>query len=213
MSIAPVTLSEMLASTGLEDLRKTVVARLKALLKGVTVVEHPGKLDINDVLAKAIVTAPGVAIGWVRIREARDLDQGYSLGIDFVAYIVAENYADQAGKRAFDRTAVAMAIGAQLLLILSDEDTATWGLGGVAPPAADPGPEMRPVFTMKSADQGASLYVVTWTQWLLRQGRPKFGGPTPKVEGLPDGMVFEMPPDGDEIPTEFLALLHPEGRP
>lgn len=205
MSLAPVTLPEMIASTRLQELRKAVVARLKALLKGVAVVEHPGKLDINDVLAKTIVAAPGVAIGWTRVREARDLDQGYSLGIDFVAYIVAEDFADQATKVRTDRATVGLAIGAQLLLILSDEDTASWGLGGVAPPAAEPGPELRPVFTMKSAEQGASLYVVTWTQWLLRQGRPRFGGATPKVESLPDGMLFEMP-EGD-IPAEMLAVL------
>lgn len=210
MSLAPVTLSEMIASTRLQELREAVVARLKTLLKGVAVVEHPGKLDINDVLAKAIVPAPGVAVGWTRVREARDLDQGYGLGIDFVAYIVAEDFADQATKRRIDRATVALAIGAQMLLILSDEDTATWGLGGVEPPAAEPGPELRPVFTMKSAEQGTSLHVVTWTQWLLRQGLPKFGGATPKVEGLPDGMVFEMP-EG-EIPTEMLAVLREGNR-
>ena len=72
MTIAPATLSEMIASTRFEEVRKAVVTELARLLKGVTVVGHPGKLDMNDVLAKSVVAAPGVAVGWGRLRPLDD---------------------------------------------------------------------------------------------------------------------------------------------
>ncbi|MGF3027837.1 hypothetical protein ACQVP2_34220 [Methylobacterium aquaticum] len=212
MTIAPATLSEMIASTGFEEVRKAAVAELARLLKGVTVMSHPGKLDMNDVLAKAVVSAPGVAVGWGRLRAVRDLGGTYGLPLDFVAYIVTEDRAVGAGAaaRRVERDLVAIAIGTRILRILADPDTASWGLTGLSAPLPDPEPEMRPVFTMKTAEQGTALFVVTWTQMLVDQGPALFGGPTPPVAGLPDGMEFEWP-EGAEMPTELLAVFGDRG--
>lgn len=212
MTVAPATLSEMIASTRFEEVRKAVVTEMARLLKGVTVVGHPGKLDMNDVLAKSVVAAPGVAIGWGRLRSVRDLGGTYGLPVDLVAYIVTEDRAVGAGAaaRRVERDLVAIAIGTRILRILADPDTASWGLTGLTAPLPDPEPEMRPVFTMKTAEAGTALFVVTWTQVLLDQGRSLFGGPTPPVAGLPDGMEFEWP-EGEELPTELLAAFGNQG--
>lgn len=213
MTVAPATLSQIIASTRFETLRRAIVARLGALMPGVAVVGHPGKLDINDVVARAIVAAPGVAVGWNRMRSPRDLGGTFGLPIDFVAYIVVEDYADTAAvpPRRVDRDVVANAIGARLLLILADLDTASWGLTGLMPPATEPEPELRPVFTMKSADNAAALFAVTWTQVLVLQGVSFFDGPTPRVAadpaaGPPEGLVFDLDTDA-ELPTEIRALI------
>lgn len=213
MTIAPATLQQLIASTRFEELRKAIVTRLGTLMPGVKVATHPGKLDINDVLAKAIVAAPGIALGWNRIRAPRDLGGTFGLPIEFVAFIVVEDFADTTAvpPRSIQREIVANAIGARLLLILADLDTSSWGLTGLTPPATDPEPEMRPVFTMKAAENGTALFVVTWTQSLVLQGVSFFDGPTPRVaadpeDGVPEGLVFDIDGD-DELPTEIRALI------
>lgn len=221
MTIAPATLSQIIASTRFEELRKAIVARLGALMRGVNVIEHPGKLDINDVVEKAIVSAPGVAIGWNRMRAPRDLGGTFCLPIDFVAFIVVEDYADVSSTppRSVKREVVANAIGARLLLILSDPDTASWGLTGLTPPATEPEPDMRPVFTMKTAEQATALFAVTWTQGLILQGVSLFDrGGTPVVaadpaEGPPEGLIFDVDLDDEDLPTEIRALMTREQVP
>ena len=220
MTIAPATIPQMLASTGFEELRTAIVTKLAGLMPGVTVVEHPGKLDINDVLAKQIVAAPGVAIGWNRLRRMRDLGGTYGMPIDFVAFIVVEDYADTSGgqPRLRKREIVANAIGTQLLLILGDDDTSSWGLTGITPPWPDPEPAMQPVFTMKVAEQATGLFAVTWTQAILFQGRSYFDGPTPAVvrdpaDGPPEGLIFDVDLDDDDLPTEIRALMTREQVP
>lgn len=219
MTITPATLTQIIASTRFEELRKAVVARLAALMTGVNVVEHPGKLDINDVVAKAIVPAPGVAVGWNRMRAPRDLGGTFSLPVDFVAFIVAEDYADTAASppRRVPRDVVANAIGARLLLILSDPDTGSWGLTGITPPATEPEPDLKPVFTMKTAEQATALFAVTWTQGLILQGASLFDGPTPDVyadpeDGPPEGLIFDVDLT-DELPTEIRAWVTREEVP
>lgn len=222
MTIAPASLSEILASTRFEELRKAIVAQLGVLMRGVNVVEHPGKLDINDWVAKAIVSAPGVAVGWNRMRAPRDLGGTFCLPVDFVAYIVAEDYADTSATppRRIFRDVVANAIAARLLLILADPDTGSWGLTGITPPATEPDPEVRPVFTMKTAENGTALFAVTWTQGLVLEGASLFDqGPTPGVyadpaDGPPEGLIFDnIDLDADDIPTEIRALMSREEVP
>lgn len=213
MTVAPVTITEMVASTRFETTRKAVVAELARLLKGITVISHPGKLDMNDVLQKAVVQAPGVAVGFSRLRSTRDLGGTYGVPVDFVAYIITEDFADTRATppRRIDRDVLAVAIGSQILRILSDPDTATWKLTAISAPMSDPEPEMRPVFTMKAAENAAALFVVTWTQMLVFEGGGFFGGPRPDVHEIPDGLAFDIP-DGD-IPTELLAVLRGGSQP
>lgn len=207
MTIAPLTIAQMAASSRLETTRDAIVATFKDLCRGVTVVGHPGKLDINDVLAKAIVGTPGIALGWSRLRGVRDPGGSQGIPVDWVAYIVTEDYADrsQSPPRRIARDVIAYGVGGHLLRILQDADAPFWGLTGISEPLTDPAPEMRPVVTMKTAEAGTAVYAVTWSQILLFEGASLFGGPKPAVRGLPDGFEFDIA-DGD-VPTEILALL------
>ena len=227
--IARATLAEMVAATRLDATLAAIVASLGALLGGVTVVLHPGKLDINDVVAKAIVQPPGVAVGYTRVRELGDPGGTFSAGIDAVAYIVVEDLAlPGPPPRAVERTLVGHAIGMQILRILRDLDAASWGLLAIEPPQMEPPPELRPLFTMRSAEQATAIYAVTWTQALVQEGTPFFDGPTPEVEGIgvPEGdaaglpgdvagddeVIFDLPPgDENDYPPEILAYLRRGG--
>ena len=211
--IAALTLSQMISASRLDTTKSAIVAALKPLLQGVAVVAHPGKLDINDVVAKAVVAAPGVAVGWTRARASRDLGGTFELPIDLVAYIVTEDFADLAANppRSIGRDAVAHGIGAFLLRILHDPDASVWGLTGITNPLPDPAPALVPVMTMKTAENGTAIFAVTWTQVLALEGAPFFGGATPAIAELEDhsGFDFDAPPD-ENIPTELLAVMRKE---
>lgn len=213
MTIAPATLQEMIASSRIEAVKASIASTLKGLMKGVAITSYPGRLDINDVLAKAIVDVPGVALGWSRLRGMRDIGGTFGMPVDWVAYIVTEDFADTKATppRRVGREAVAYGIGAYLLRILGDADTPFWGLTGLSEPLPDPAPEMRPVVTMKTAENGTAVYAVTWSQMLLFEGRSLFGGETPVPHAVPEGMEFDIA-DGD-IPTEVLAVLQEENGP
>lgn len=212
MTIAPATLHEMIASSRIEGVKAAIAATLARLMKGVSIESYPGRLDINDVLAKAVVAAPGLALGWTRLRSSRDVGGTFGIPVDWIAYIVVEDFADTKAKpaRRVGREAVAYGIGAFLLRILADADTPFWGLTGLSEPMPDPAPEMRPVVTMKTAENGAAVYAVTWSQLLMFEGKPLFDGETPTPQP-PEGMEFELP-EGD-VPTELLALFRQGGAP
>lgn len=211
--MTPVSLADLVAADPLGTLKATIVARLGDLITGISVASHPGRLDISEVMERAIVQAPGIAVGWSRIRGAETLDGSVHLPIDFVAYLVV---ADKAiGTRAVDRERIGLALGRRLLQILSDRNAATWGLTGVTPPTVDPGPEFRPLFTVADAAKGAAYYAVTWTQSLIDQGIGLFEGPEPLgVAALdPDGrpaIDFDFG-EGADPPPEVLALFELEG--
>ncbi len=194
--IVPVTLAGMVAATRIDATRQAIVASLTGLLKGVAVVGHPGKLDINDVVAKAVVAAPGIAVGYSRVRELGDAGGTFALAVDWVAYLVVEDRVDagQAPPRVVPREIVGHAIGQQILRILRDPNGGTWGLPAIDVPAMDPAPELKPVFTLKTDQNMTAIYAVTWTQSLVQEGQPFFGfGPTPPAspsDGFPDGDIF-----------------------
>lgn len=206
--ISPLTLPQMIAASRLDALKTAIVATLKPLLPRVTITLHPGRLDINDLLAKAIVAAPGVAIGWTRLRASREIGGTYGTPIDLAAYIVTEDYSDTSSTppRLVARDVVAHGIGSFLLRILHDPDAPTWGLTGITHPLPEPAPELRPVVTMKTAENGTAVYAVTWSQATLLEGASLFGGPRPEITGTDDGFEFPLP-EGADIPTELLALM------
>ncbi|WP_341992313.1 hypothetical protein [Azorhizobium sp. AG788] len=208
--IAPVPLADLIAADPVQALKVAVVARLAALLSGVKVVSHPGRIDIADVVAKSVVAAPGIAVGWSRIRARRLLDGGYGLAVEFAAYVVTED-AVIAGRRV-ERETLGLAIGHRLLAILEDAEAQTWALGNVLPPEADPAPELKPMFTVRDAAAGAAYYAVTWTQCVADLGRSLFASDRPTVTEL-DGtgtMPFADVQFPDQIPPEVLALLAQE---
>lgn len=212
--IAPLTLRQMIDASRLEATKVAIVATLAPLLKGVAIEAYPGKLDINDVVAKAIVKAPGIALGWTRTRANRDIGGTFATPVEWAAYIITEDFADTAATppRRVARDVVAHGIGSFLLRILHDPDASSWGLKGIMNPAPDPVPALVPVMTMKTAEAGTAVFAVTWTQVLVLEGASLFGGPTPRVAAVPDGYEFDEPGDG-EIPTEILAILRGEVEP
>lgn len=182
--IAPQTLAGLLADDPLSALKGSIVTTLSVLLPGIRIVSHAGKLDVADVVAKAVVEAPGVMVGWTRMRPGQIRDGSFHLPVELVAYIVAGDAV--VADRRVEREAVGLAIGRRLLQIVADRETATWGRDGLTPPAIDPPPEFKPVFTARDFGQGLAYFAVTWTQTLVDQGHSLFDGPMPVTQDLVD---------------------------
>lgn len=178
--IAPVNLSQLLAADPLAPFQAAIVARLKTLFTGVTVQAHPGKADIGELIAKTVVKAPGISVGWSRMRRMPMMAGGYTLNVDWTAYIVAE--ASVVASKRKEATEVAFAIGSHLLNILDAEGTNLWGVRGVLPPADSPAPELKPIFTVKDQKEGTIYYAVTWTQGVADLGQVRFPGEVAEVD-------------------------------
>jgi len=56
--------------------------------------------------------------------------------------------------------------------------------------------------TLRSAQAGAAVYAVTWSQLLLEEGTPMFGGAAPSLN--PETGEAEWP---DGIPEDLLGLV------
>ena len=206
--ITPRTLSQMITASRLETARKAIIDTLDPLLVGVTVVGHPGKLDINDVVAKTVVAAPGVAIGWTRVRSETQVGGQFNAPVEWAAYIVAEDFADLAEKRSVTRDAVAHGIGQMILEILADPDLSSWGLNDINRPEPDPGPSLVPMFTAKSWEAGTAYYAVTWRQAFWDSGASFFDASTVAIrESQEPGITAEAEFDEPGIPTEIMAMM------
>lgn len=201
--IEPRTLSALILDNRLEAVKSAIVQTVTSHLSGVSVLSHPGKLDISDVVENDIVKVPGIAIGWTRIRAAEEVAASHGLTVEFAAYIVVEDRADLDLKRRVDREIVGHAIGGFLLQILGDEDAASWGLSYIGLPLTTPPAEFRPLFTAKSFARGLAYYVVTWTQTIFEHGASPFSTATPEVSETDDEQVFF----GDGIPEEIRSLI------
>ncbi len=181
----PVTLSALLTNDRLAGMQIAITSTIDALIEGVRVVAHPGKVDISELLQKTIVTAPGIGIGWSRIRRAALTDGSYSLLVDWTAYIVAE--AAVVGLRRVEKEQVGLALGSRVLAILADQSASFWGLTGILPPEESPAPELKPMFTVKDMQQGTAYYAVTWSQAVADLGEgflPRVAGSAYPDEGV-----------------------------
>lgn len=207
--IQTLTLPEMISASRIDTCQDAIVSTLDALMIGVTVKPHPGKLDFQDVVAKSVVRAPGVGVGWSRIRGARDPEGTFETVIDWTAYIVAEDKADIPAKTRMSREAIAFAVGTHILKALHDDDVCHWGLTKVTRPAETPAPEIKPLFTAAAYGQGTVYYAVTWRQALIDEGAPFFGTETVTVtEGaMPSDVEVDVLPD---VPPELRALYAEE---
>lgn len=170
--IEPKPLEALLAADPLLPMQAAIVERLKTLLPGVSIARHPGKVDVSELIAKSVVNAPGVGVGWSRIRTVALSDGSVSLAAEWVAYIVAE--ARPVAERRVEKEAIALAIGGRILHILADAETALWGLTGILLPETTPAPELKPLFTVRDASQGVAYYTVTWTQVIADTGWTAF---------------------------------------
>ena len=160
--IAPKPLDQLLATNALGPLQAAIVSTLRTLNPGVTVEAHPGKVDISELISKTVVTAPGIGLGWTKVKTGQHADGTFYLAVEWVAYIVTEAKVIN-GRRA-EKEALALAIGGRLLAILADLDINMWGRTGVLPPETTPPAELKPIFTVGDASQGIAYYTVTWTQ-------------------------------------------------
>jgi hypothetical protein len=209
--MTPIPLADLVAADPIGTAKAAMRARLATLLPGVTIVAHPGKIDISEVVGRSVVAAPGVALGWSRIRAARIIDGSWSAAVEWTAYVVVEDMSI-AGRRV-ERERLGLAIGGRVVAILEDAGEQTWGLGNILPPEADPRPELKPMFTVRDLTQGTAYYAVTWTQTLIDLGRSLFAGETPTltlVDPQPTQEIDVQFSADDAIPPEVLALLRME---
>lgn len=203
--IAPATLAALVAADPLAPIKTAIRDRLAVAMPGVAVVSHPGKIDISEVVAKSVVAAPGIAVGWSRIRAARIIDGGHHLAVEWTAYVVVEDAS--IGGRRVEREALGLAIGSRIVALLEDADEQTWGCGNLLPPEADPRPELRPMFTVRDVAGGAAYYAVTWTQTLVDQGASLFTIATPAIALAEDEPAIDIDYADGEIPPEVSAML------
>jgi len=174
-STQPATLSQILAADPVAETQAAIVGTLKSLLPGVSIVSHPGKVDLSELVAKTLVQAPGVGVGWTRIRPTALPDASYSAAVEWAAYIVAEP-ALVDGKRV-EKERIGFAIGGQLLKILADVGVSCWGRAGVTPVQLDTA-ELKPLFTVRDQAKGTVYYAVTWTQAIVDIGAGVFPAAT-----------------------------------
>ncbi|PWE52154.1 hypothetical protein DEM27_32665 [Metarhizobium album] len=174
----PATLSQLIEADPIAPVQRAIVASLKTLMPGISIMLHPGKVDISELIAKTVVKAPGVGIGWTKAKRAGISDGHYNVTVDWIAYVVAEAHVVDAKR--VEKEVVGLAIGAGLLKILSDDTAWTWGRAGVMPP--DGAGELKPLFTIADAAQGTAYYAVTWSQTVFALGQTHF----PTVKGTVD---------------------------
>ncbi len=189
----PVSLEQLVAADRIAPVQKAIVANVQQLLTGVTVKAHPGKVDISELIAKSVVKAPGIGIGWSRIRRAALNDGAFCLLIEWVAYIAAEAHL-VAGRRR-EKEEIALAIGGRFMHVLADQTAQLWGLDGILPPEETPAPELKPLFTIADMAKGAAYYTVTWTQSVVDLGEDHFPDATAKTNPDNGTIDFLSPAD------------------
>lgn len=200
------TLADLVEADPLKGWQSAIVDAIAATLSGVTVRAHPGKIDISQMMAKTIVPAPGIAVGWSRVRSAKCFDGRYDLTVDWSAYIVVEDAVID-GKRV-EREQIGFALGSHVLQILGDPDTTLWGLRSVTMPAEQPAPQLNPLYTVTDQSKGTGYLAVTWTQSLVAQGPGLFAGATPDLKATLDeeGRLAIEAGFGDDVPLAVRAL-------
>jgi hypothetical protein len=181
--IAPASIAQRLAASRLVGLPGAIEAALKPLFLGVTVRQHPGRIDISDLLEKDMFKAPMIAVALTRWRGPLAVDGSWRIDVECAAFVVTEDMA-LAGKRV-PRQEVAHAISHGLLEVLSDFDVPRWGLQAITLPERA---EARPLFTSETFAKGAAYYVVSWEQALVGLGTdPLARALVSSVEAVWDG--------------------------
>lgn len=167
MSITPMTLSARIAASRLAPLPAAIAATLRPLFLGVTVKTHPGRIDVEDVLAGDVFLPPMIAISLIAADPVVEIAGDYSVLAECCAYVISEDIA--IGDLAVGRDQVALAMCQGVADVLDDLDMARWGLADITSPADI---RIRPLFTQLSFEKGIAFYAVTWRQKLFELGAP-----------------------------------------
>ncbi|HEY0328819.1 MAG TPA: hypothetical protein VGC77_06925 [Rhodopseudomonas sp.] len=193
--IAPATLSERLAASTLVGYLAAIEAALKPLFPDVTVRQHPGRIEISDIVEKDIFNPPMIAVTAAKWRLDTNLDGSWNLPIETVAYVVTEDVA--IGGRAWRRQEVAHALSIGLLDVLGDLNASRWGLRSINAPQKV---EARPLFTSETFAKGSAFYVVTWEQTLSAIGASPLTRPAIAAPQILDSEGVPID-DSDEAPV------------
>lgn len=159
--IAPATIAQRLEDAALVQFLDAVEATLKPLFPDVTVRQHPGKIDVSDMIEKDIFVPPMIAVSAAHWRLTGDIGGLWDLSIGAVAYIVTEDMA--IGSKLVRRQEIAHALAQGLLEVLGDLDAQRWGLRAINSPEKV---EARPLFTSETFAKGSAYYVLSWEQTL-----------------------------------------------
>lgn len=195
------TLTQLLANDQLAPVQAAIVTTLATLLPGVRIVAHPGRVDLSELLAKTVATAPGVGVGWSRVRRAMHVDGSFGAMVEWVAYIVAE--AKAIDGRRVEKEALGLAIGGQILRLLADREACFWGRAGLMPPEMQPQAELKPLFTVRDMAEGTAYYTVTWTQIIADIGETLFPTAT-GTANADNGTIDYADPDVLDAIAPFL---------
>lgn len=189
--IAPRTIAQRLDTAPMKLYLDAVEAALKPLFPGVTVRQHPGRIDISDVIEKDIFTPPMLAVAAVRWKLDGDLDGTWDLDIEPAVYIITEDMAIDG--KSVRRQEIAHALSQGVLEILGDLDAQRFGLGSIGSPEKI---EARPLFTSETFAKGAAYYVVTWSQKLKGFGTSPLAMPVITEPQIAD---FDGEPVDDSV--------------
>jgi hypothetical protein len=164
--IEPATIAQRLDRAALVTFIDAVEARLKVLFPDVTVRQHPGRIDVSDIIEKDIFNPPMLAVAAVRWKFDGDLDGSWNLDVEAAVYVITAETV--VGTKSIRRQEVAHALSQGVLEILGDIDAHRWGLQcGISSPEKV---EARPLFTSETFAKGAAYYVVSWTQTIYGFG-------------------------------------------
>lgn len=204
MSPVPMTLSARIAASRLSPLPEAVASTLRPLFPGVTVKTHPGRIDIEDVLAGTVFAPPMIAISVVGADPSLDLAADYSVIADCCAYVISEDMA--IGNFSVGRDQVALAMCQGVVDVLADLDTSRWSLAEITSPEAI---RIRALFTQLAFEKGVAFYGVTWRQKLFALGEAMTPpAPTERLYTVEDGVEVTLWPtegvddgeDGEDSP-------------
>lgn len=160
-----VALADLLANSPLQRTRDAIVATLGQLFPDIEVKSHPGRLDMADILAKGLFTAPSIHVSVWRMRNEERCSADQDLPVHWRAYVFAEDR--EIGGLVYKGDEIGYAIMLGLLDALADWPFAMWGLENVSAPSDAEG---EPLLTLKTFEKGQCFYVVTWRQTLMYAG-------------------------------------------
>ncbi len=164
-----ITLAALLDGSRVLGLRTAAVAALKETFPEVQVKAWPGKLNVQDMVAKTGILPPAILVAVTGQRPPDSLVSGVAdEPVAFTAYVVAENKAVGVPKRLYLGDEIGLALCGALVRLLSTE-AGRWDVADAGHPEEV---HAQPVFTLAGLDQGTAFFTVTWRQTLHGQGAP-----------------------------------------